>query len=322
MIRRALLAMLLLTAGAVDSIARADDAERIVVTNARLIGRQEASEDVPVNLLIVGGRLVVVTKDELIIQSGDVAVDASSGFLLGQLVMGKRPSFIILDRDPREDFDVLLDTEAHVRFAIRDGVIVKNEFPATPVSPADATPKPRAWKSYTPPPVAVPIRYYDGRKWNKFSTKPISGLLVGALVLDRQFWLSQNNASEAQVGDLAAFEGGKIRAFRFGVVGTFNFKRPWTYTVFAATHTFDKGFDTNKDDEFTWFDYRLDIPLPADLSLSVGKQKEPISLERQTTITFLPWQERSLAADALLPARNHGLVLSGMVAGSRFTWAV
>jgi phosphate-selective porin OprO/OprP len=92
--------------------------------------------------------------------------------------------------------------------------------------------------------------------------------------------------------------------------------------VFATTHTFDKGFDSDEDDEFTWFDYRVDIPLPADLTLSVGKQKEPISLERQTPITFLPWQERSAAADALLPARNHGLVLSGTAAGDWFTWAV
>jgi phosphate-selective porin OprO/OprP len=322
LIRRALIAMLLLTAWAVDSIAQTADAERIVVMNVQLIGRAAASEDVRVNLLIVGGKLVVVTKDELVIQPGDVAVDASAGFLLGQLVLGARPRFVILDRDPREDFDVLLNTEAHVRFAIRGGVIVKNELPATPPSPHDATPKPRRWKAYTPPPIAVPIRYYDSRKWNKFSTKPISGLLTGALVLDRQFWLTQDSASEGQVGDLSAFEGGKIRAFRFGVVGTFNFERPWTYTVFAATHTFDKGFDTDTDDEFTWFDYRLDIPLPADLTLSIGKQKEPISLERQTPLSFLPWQERSLAADALLPARNHGLVLSGIAAGDWVTWAV
>jgi phosphate-selective porin OprO/OprP len=316
------LAILLLAAYAAAPVAHAADAERIIVTNARLIGRTAPSEDVHVNLLIVGGKLVVVTKDELVIQPDDVAVDASAGFLLGQLVLGTRPRFVILDRDPREEFDVLLDTEAHVVFAIQDGVIVKNELPETPPSPPGATPTRRRWVASTPPPIAVPIRYYDSRKWNKFNTKPISGLFTGALALDRQFWLSQDGNNEAQVGDLSEFEGGKIRAFRFGVVGTLNFKRPWTYTVFATTHTFDKGFDTDTDDEFTWFDYRLDIPLTADLTLSVGKQKEPISLERQTPIMFLPWQERSAAADALLPARNHGLVLSGTAAGDWFTWAV
>ena len=322
MIRMVPPAILMLAVFAVAPVAHAADAERIIVTNAQLIGRDAPSKDVRVNLLIVAGKLVVVTKDDLVIEPGDVAVDASAGFLFGQLVMGKRPSFVILDRDPREDFDVLLDTEEHVLFAIRDGVIVKNELPAAPSSPPDATPRRRRWVAYTPPPIAVPIRYYDSRKWNKFNTKPISGLFTGALALDRQFWLSQDGDSETQVGDLSEFEGGEIRAFRFGVVGTLNFKRPWTYTVFAATHTFDKGFDSDTDDEFTWFDYRLDIPLPADLTLSVGKQKEPISLERLTPLTFLPWQERSAAADALLPARNHGLVVSGTAAGDWFTWAV
>ena len=316
-----LLIIFILLASGFAPVARATDAERIVVTNARLIGRHASSEDVPVNLIIIGGELAVVTKDDLVIQPGDVAVDASAGFLLGQLVLGARPSLVILDRDPREDFDVLLDTEAHVRFAIRDGVIVKNELPARPPSDTGGALRPSRWKAYTPPPIAVPIRYYDSRKWNRFSTKPVSGLLTGALALDRQFWLSQNDASEGQVGDLSEFEGGKIRAFRLGVVGTFNFKRPWTYTVFATTHTFDKGFDSDTDDDFTWFDYRLDIPLTAGLTLSIGKQKEPISLERQTPLTFMPWQERSAAADALLPARNHGLVLSGTAAGNWFAWA-
>ena len=322
MIRTVPLIILLSASFAAGPVAHAADAERIVVTNARLIGRDAPAKDVRVHVLIVGGKLVVVTRDELVIQPGDIAVDASAGFLFGQLVMGKHPSFVILDRDPREDFDVLLDTEAHVLFAIREGVIVKNELSEATPSPLEATPTRRRWVAYTPPPIAVPIRYYDSRKWNKFNTKPISGLFTGAVVLDRQFWLSQDADSEAQVGDLSEFEGGKIRAFRAGVVGTLNFKRPWAYTVFATTHTFDKGFDTDTDDEFTWFDYRLDIPLPADLTLSVGKQKEPISLERLTPLTFLPWQERSAAADTFLPARNHGLVLSGTAAGDWLTWAV
>jgi hypothetical protein len=123
------LVILLVAVFAAASVDHAADAERIVVSNARLIGRDAPSGDLRVNLLIVGGKLVVVTKDDLVIESGDVAVDASAGFLFGQLVMGKRPSFIILDRDPREDFDVLLDTEAHVLFAIQEGVIVRNELP-------------------------------------------------------------------------------------------------------------------------------------------------------------------------------------------------
>ena len=116
------------------------------------------------------------------------------------------------------------------------------------------------------------------------------------------------------MGDLSDFEGGEIRGARFGVVGTLNFKRPWRYTVFAATNAFDKGFDVDTTDDFSWFDYRLDIPVAANLMLSVGKQKEPISMERLTGLAYLPMQERSAMADAVMPARNHGMVLSGTAA--------
>jgi len=306
----------------VAPVAHAADSERIIVTNARLVGRDAAAQDVAVNVLIVDGRLAVVTKDELVIEPGDVAVDSNGGFLFGQLALGSRPSFVILDQDPRENVDVLLDTKTHARFAVREGVIVRNELQAISVSSADDEPKPRRWKAYTPPPIAVPIRYYDSRKWNKFETKPVSGLFVAALILDRQFWLNQDGDSENQVGDLSDFEGGEIRGGRFGVVGTLNFKRPWRYTVFAATNTFDKGFDVDTTDEFIWFDYRLDIPLPADLMLSVGKQKEPISMERLASLAFLPMQERSTIADAVMPARNHGVVLSGTAASDNVSWAV
>ena len=320
--RRTVLTLLLLAASAVATVAQATDAERIVVTNVQLIGRTALLEDVRVNLLVVGGQLVTVSKDDLVILPGDVAVDARSGFLLGKLALRARPSFLILDRDPREDFNVLLNTEPHVRFAIRKGVIVKNELPETPPSPSDVKPKPRLWGAYTPPPFAVPLQYFDSRKWNKFDTKFISGLFVGALAVDRQWRLSQDGDSEAQVGDLSSnFEGGEIRAFRFGLVGSLNFKRRWGYTMLVVTNAFDKGFDVDEDDDFNFVDYRLDIPLPAGLSLSVGKQKEPISMERLTAMSYFVWQERSAAADALLPARNLGVVLSG-TAGDWSTLAV
>ena len=303
-------------------VAHAADPERIIITNARLVGRDTAAQDVAINILIVDGKLKVVTKDELVIEPDDTAVDSNGGFLFGQLAIGARPSFVILDQDPRENVDVLLDTKTHALFAIRQGVIIKNDFPAKSPSPEDATPKPRVWRAYTPPPIAVPIRYYDSRKWNKFETEPVSGLFIGALLVDRQHWSSQDSNSETQVGDLSDFEGGEIRAARFGVVGTLNFKRPWRYTVFAMTHTFDKGFDVDTNDELSFPDYRLDIPLPADLNLSVGKQKEPISMERLMGLAYLPMQERAAFIDALLPSRNHGVVLSGTAASDNVSWAI
>jgi phosphate-selective porin OprO/OprP len=316
------LVVLLLVSCATAPAAESADVDRIIVLNSRLVGRDVAAQDVAINVLIVNGKLAVVTKDELVVEPGDVAVDSNGGFLFGRLALGASPSFVILDEDPRENVDVLLDTKTHARFAIREGVIVKNELPAVAVSPLDETPKPRVWKAYTPPPIAVPIRYYDTRKWNKFETKPVSGLFIGALLMDRQFWFGQDSGSEDQVGDLSDFEGGQIRAARFGVVGTLNFKRPWRYTVFAMTHAYDKGFDVDTDEEFSFGDYRLDIPLRADLNLSVGKQKEPISMERLMGLAYLPMQERGAFIDALLPSRNHGLVLSGAAASDNISWAV
>jgi phosphate-selective porin OprO/OprP len=321
--RSALLASLLLLTSVSAPAADAADAaaaERIVIEDVHMIGRADPSKDLRVSVLIVGGELEMLTQSDLVKRPGDMALNGNGGFLMGQLALGERPSFVIIDRDPREHFEVLLDTEAHVRFAMHEGAIVKNELPEAAPSPPGATER-RVPVAYTPPPVAIPIRYYDSRKWNKFETKAISGLLIGAVLLDRQIWLGQDGDSEAQVGDLADFEVGEIRALRFGVAGTLNFKRPWRYTVLAMTHAFDKGFDNNEDDDFSFADYRLDIPLPADLTLSVGKQKEPISMERLAGLTYMPIQERSAAADALLPSRNHGITLSG-TAGDRSTWAI
>ena len=60
--------------------------------NTHLAGRDAPSQDVAVNLLIVNGRLSVVTKDTLVIEPGDTAVDANGGFLFGQLALGAPPA--------------------------------------------------------------------------------------------------------------------------------------------------------------------------------------------------------------------------------------
>jgi phosphate-selective porin OprO/OprP len=108
----------------------------------------------------------------------------------------------------------------------------------------------------------------------------------------------------------------------FGVVGSLNyFRQPWVYTIFGATNAYDKGFETEDLDEFVWTDYRLDVPLSEKLSLSLGRQKEPISMERLSAGINQPMQERPVAADGLLPSRNFGAVLSGTSPRDRFSWA-
>ena len=321
--RPVLFTTFLLLAAMLDLVAQAAEPDTILIKNVHLIDREAVAEDAVVNILITDGKLDVVTRDDIAPEDVELAVDAQKGFLLGNLGMGTPPSFLILDQDPRKNFEVLRDTRAHERFAIRMGVIVMNDLPelAAMQSTAENKPERSGWLAYEPPPLALPLSYHDSRKWNKFETKYISGLFNGALALDRQRWLSQDDASRTQVGDLSEFNGGEIRALRFGLAGTLNFKTPWVYVISGATNGFDKGFDTTTTDDFTWFDYRVDIPVFKDTTLCIGKQKEPMSLERLTGMVFLPWQERTSAADAMLPSRNHGIVLNGMGLNGWMTWA-
>ncbi len=301
-------------------LARAADPGSILIRDVTLIDRVGSAEDVVVSVLIKDGKLDLVTEDRVSKSEAELVIEAGNRVLLGNLSLGEAPSFIILEEDPRENFHVLRDSAAYVKFTVEEGSVVTNDMPAglvTEPEPEERT----GWLAYTPPPLALPVSYYDTRKFNKFETGPVSGLFTGALAVDRQRWLSQDEGSVAQVGDLTEFDGGEIRALRFGLVGTLNFKTPWVYVIAGATNAFDKGFDRETVDDFTWFDYRLDIPLFDKATLSIGKQKEPISMERATGMVFLPFQERFAAADAMMPGRNHGIVVNGTGFNQRMTWA-
>ena len=183
--------------------------------------------------------------------------------------------------------NALLDTASHVRFAIIEGEIVQNDLPALPAEEEEAKER-RGWLAYSPPPMALPVSYGDETKWNRWETRWISGIFIGALVLDRMEWLDQDEASLQQVGDLQSFDGGEIRALRFGAVGTLNFKNPWVYTVFLTTKAFDRGFDTTNDDALTFFRLPARCSAPKEVTLSLGKQKAPISMERLMPLTNCP----------------------------------
>ena len=58
---------LLLTACSAPPIVKGSDTERIIVTNSRLVGREAAAQDVAVNVVIVDGKLSVVTKHDLVV---------------------------------------------------------------------------------------------------------------------------------------------------------------------------------------------------------------------------------------------------------------
>jgi phosphate-selective porin OprO/OprP len=319
---RRFLVVLLLLSGAGTALAQVVDPRNVVIRNIHIVAPE--AEDVTVNLLIRDNKLEIVSKDKITTPAGFVALDAEGGYVVGTLRLKESPSFIILDGDPREDFDVLLDTEEHAVFAVHAGKLRKNNllYAAGSLEEIEEEPKPRGWLAYTPPPMAIPTNYGNPDKWNQWETENSTGIFLAAVVLDRQHWPSQDSNSEQQVGDLDFFEGGEIRGFRIGAIGSLNYtERPWVYTIFGATNAFDKGFEVDRKDDFTWFDYRLDIPIAETMTLSVGKQKEPISMERVMSMIQLPMQERTAVSDALLPSRNFGAVLSGNALDQRMSWA-
>jgi len=292
-----------------------------LVRNVKLADPAGKVEDKVVNILIIAGKLEVVTEDKISRDEADQVVNANGGFIVGKLEIGESPSFMIFNDDPRKNFEVMLDTKTYSSFAVHDGIVIKNRLLGVRFADPEDEPVKSGWLAYTPPPMAIPMNYQDSSKWNRFETKWISGIFTGAIALDRMNWLSQDNVSEAQFGNLNDYDGGEIRALRFGIFGTINFENPWVYTIAGATNAFDKGFETENKDDITLFDWRLDIPFFKNSVMSIGKQKEPISMERLTGMVFLPWQERSAVADALLPARNVGVVWNGSSPEKYSSWA-
>ena len=295
--------------------------EDILLRNVTLIDPTGQTPDRSVNILIRAGKLDLVTEDRIPHTEAGQVIDAGQGFVLGTLVVGEPPNFMILSADPREKFEVLLDTKTYANFAVHEGVVVRNRLGEIGPEEVEDEPKKAGWLAYTPPPMAVPLNYQDTSKWNRFDTRWVSGLVTGAIALDRMNWLTQDAVNRSQFGSLEDYNGGEIRALRFGIFGTLNFDKPWVYTIAGATNAFDKGFESENDDDITLFDWRLDIPFFRNSVMSIGKQKEPISMERLTGMVFLPWQERSAPADGLLPSRNVGIVWNGSSPGTYSSWA-
>ena len=113
---------LLLCATIFASLAHAQivDPQNVLIRNVQLIEGGEKTEGISVNILIKDNKLAVVTKDEVPIEEAAMAVDARGGYLFGQLKIGETPSFIILNQDPRDNFEVLLDTGLFTAFAVHD----------------------------------------------------------------------------------------------------------------------------------------------------------------------------------------------------------
>lgn len=326
-IHRLLCALLAAMALQVSAVQAQEVSERdILVRNVTLMDPVGVEGDKLVNVIIRDGILDVITEDKVSREEADQIVNANGGFILGKMETGQLANFMVLSSDPRTDFEVLLDTKTYATFAMHDGLLIKNWLLAVPTdSPTEDDedePTKASWLAYTPPPFVVPLNYADTSKWNRFESKAVSGIFIAGLVLDRMNWLSQNDVSEHRHPLLDGYSGGEIRGLRVGVVGTVNFEKPWIYTIFGATNAFDKGFEIEQQDNFTLFDWRLDIPFFKNSVMSMGKQKEPISGERVQSMLFNHMQERTAVADAMLPSRNVGIVWNGASPTRYSSWGI
>jgi len=157
-------------------------------------------------------------------------------------------------------------------------------------------------------------------KWNSVQTPWINTKAVMAVILDySNFKQDQNSINH--VGNLDEFSKGEIRGIRMGVVGTFNFERPWYYVAAFALGAWDNGFDVVEREQFVWFDLAVAIPLWGDDAyFSIGKMKEPISQERIMALNVEQTMERPLHLDALLPSRNMGMTIGDTLLNQSMTY--
>jgi len=316
-------ALVFLTLGTI-TVATAEGAEgpNLLIENVYIESPEDETPADLANIRIRDGVLNLVSRDKIDADEDSRTLDAGGGYLLGILSVGAPSKFMILDEDPATDVMILLDTDRHVVFAIDDGTVLINQL----MDPVPELPTPDEdedkWLAYDPPPFALP-NSIRSEKWNTWKSRWVNGVFISALALDRQ-WISQDEDSIGQFPDLAADrERGTIRGWRFGAAGTINFDRPWLYNIAGAWNSFDRGFDSEDEDsnEFSFFDFSVDIPVGTAMILRVGKQKEPVNMDRSMTMVQIASQERYAAADAMFPTRNVGVTLYGTAANERVAWA-
>ena len=132
----------------------------------------------------------------------------------------------------------------------------------------------------------------------------------GRIMTDFAFWASEDDEVEAVVGDPLDdyIEFRRARLFTSG-------------KLYSGTATYKAQYDfSGGDPEFK--DVKMGFPklLGGFANVTVGHQKEPFSLEEQTSSKYITFMERG-APHAFSPGRNTGVRLGNAVLNERVTWA-
>ena len=158
--------------------------------------------------------------------------------------------------------------------------------------------------NYFFPDLGAKALVHDGKK---FWIKPIFAF-VGDYT-----WFSQDDASITQVD--TQDNTGELRAGRLG--GTIRSKGKLGLEFYTTVDFQEKR--TREEETFTLQDLQLRIPI-GQITVTLGKQKEPGSYELTTLVLTLPQQERILLA--FFPTRQIGIKAEGPLDGDRMTWGV
>ena len=100
----------------------------MLLRKVSLVNPDKPTDSQLVNLMLVRGKLGILTPDQLDDQATDLLLDARDGVVMGPLIPGEPANFMILDGDPRENVEDLLDTNKYGLFAVRNGEIVRNRL--------------------------------------------------------------------------------------------------------------------------------------------------------------------------------------------------
>ena len=158
--------------------------------------------------------------------------------------------------------------------------------------------------------------------WNALNTRWINmrAAALGAFDLSH---FNQNNESVMHVGDMSDYNRVDVRGIRFGMLGTINFDKPWTYVGMISLNSLSKDFDSDVTDKYTLYDAMVGIPVWGEYGrMQIGKMKAPISMERIMGLVFEQTMERPTHLDALLDSRSIGINFSDMIFNERFTWKI
>jgi phosphate-selective porin OprO/OprP len=123
----------------------------------------------------------------------------------------------------------------------------------------------------------------------------------------------QDAASLEQVGEQEDTQD--LRAARFGFYLRPKTGRAWEF--FTAADYVERR--TRDDDTFQLYDLRLRLAV-GEVSLDIGKQKQPFSFEMGGLSILYPNQERILSP--FFVTRSVGIRALGQAAGDRMTWSV